>query len=197
MCTENKSTIFIYIEIYTSYKLVHPADPCLAKPWRNGQETWAGNGPVTTFGGSSIAAQSRINRGFLDHMETMSTERLTCWLSMFNITWLSSIGMKTQHTRLQHTTKYEQQLYKEWFSPIYTIDDCINRIPIADQSRCSVLQSRMSRYEGRFINLRLAFAIGSHMNVSISWLMSVFLLTKHQQTLSVQQSLSAKADTWM
>ena len=70
--------------------------------------------------------------------------------------------MKTQHTRLQHTTKYEQQLYKEWFSPIYTIDDCINRIPIADQSRCSVLQSRMSRYEGRFINLRLAFAIGSH-----------------------------------
>ena len=69
--------------------------------------------------------------------------------------------MKTQHTRLQHTTKYEQQLYKEWFSPIYTIDDCINRIPIADQSRCSVLQSRMSRYEGRFINLRLAFAIGS------------------------------------
>ena len=83
MCTENKSTIFIYIEIYTSHKLVHPADPCLAKPWRNGQETWAGNGPVTTFGGSSIAAQSRINRGFLDHMETMSTERLTCWL--FNV----------------------------------------------------------------------------------------------------------------
>ena len=68
MCTENKSTIFIYIEIYTSHKLVHPADPCLAKPRRNGQETWAGNGPVTTFGGSSIAAQSRINRGFLDHM---------------------------------------------------------------------------------------------------------------------------------
>ena len=87
--------------------------------------------------------------------------------SMFNnITQLSSIGMKTQHARLQHTTKYEQQLYKEWFSPIYTIDDCINRIPIADQSRCSVLQSRMSRYEGRFINLRLAFAIGSHM---LSW----------------------------
>ena len=83
MCTENKSTIFIYIEIYTSHKLVHPADPCLAKPWRNGQETWAGNGPVTTFGGSSIAAQSRINRGFLDHIETMSTERLTCWL--FNV----------------------------------------------------------------------------------------------------------------
>ena len=71
--------------------------------------------------------------------------------------------MKTQHTRLQHTTKYEQQLYKEWISPIYTIDDCINRIPIADQSQCSVLQSRMSRYEGRFINLRLAFAIGSHL----------------------------------
>ena len=83
MCTENKSTIFTYIEIYTSHKLVHPADPCLAKPWRNGQETWAGNGPVTTFGGSSIAAQSRINRGFLDHIETMSTERLTCWL--FNV----------------------------------------------------------------------------------------------------------------
>ena len=59
--------------------------------------------------------------------------------------------------------KYEQQFYKEWVSPIYTIDDCINRVPIADQSRCSVLQSRMSRYEGRFIILRCAFAIGAHL----------------------------------
>ena len=63
--------------------------------------------------------------------------------------------------------KYEQRLYKEWFSPIYTIDNCINRISIADQSRCSVLQSRMSRYEGRFIILRLAFAIGSYIYIYI------------------------------
>ena len=46
---------------------------------------------------------------------------------------------------------------------MYTVDDCINRKPIAEQSRCSVLQSRMSRYTYPFIILRLAFAIGPHM----------------------------------
>ena len=60
------------------------------QPWRNWQETWYGHGPVTTFGGSSIASQSRINRGSIadlsiTNMETRSTKRLT--LQMLCLSW--------------------------------------------------------------------------------------------------------------
>ena len=41
----------------------------------------------------------------------------------------------------------------------------LNREPIADQSQCRVLQSRMLKYAFPFIILRLAFTIGSHIHV--------------------------------
>ena len=47
----------------------------------------------------------------------------------------------------------------------YTTNVCLNREPIAEQSRCRVLQSRMPKYTCPFIILRLAFAIGSHIYI--------------------------------
>ena len=46
---------------WNRYFYIH-RDVYKSQPWRNWQETWYGHGPVTTFGGSSIASQSRICR---------------------------------------------------------------------------------------------------------------------------------------
>ena len=130
--------------------------------------------------GSSIASQSRINRGSIadlsiTNMETRSTKRLT----LQKVTWLP-IKKETVIDRAKPSTQdcsilqiWTAILQRMSFS-IYTIDDGINRIPIADQSRCSVLQSRMSRYEGRFIILRCAFAIGAHVQKLHSCIMSLY-----------------------
>ena len=72
---------------WNRYFYIH-RDIYKSQPWRNWEET-CGHGPVTTFGGSSIASQSRINRGSIADLsitkETRSTKRLT--LQMLCLSW--------------------------------------------------------------------------------------------------------------
>ena len=92
MCTENKSTIFIYIEIYNIYKSQASTSgwPLSSQTLKEWARDMGCNGPVTTFGGSSIAAQSRINRGSIaDFSITWKLCLQKDWhadFSMFNIT---------------------------------------------------------------------------------------------------------------
>jgi len=58
----------------------------------------------------------------------------------------------------------------------YTTNVCLNREPIAEQSRCKVLQSRMPKYTCPFIILRLAFAIGSHIYINVCVCARVFFI---------------------
>ena len=122
--------------------------------------------------------QSRTNRGFHRHflkIELIWVVRLLTLLFRF----LFAIGYhlwtlclsRPGHIRLKcNIIIYNYHaMYIILISPLtivdsYTTHVCLNRQPIADQSRCRVLQSGTLKYPCPFIILRLASTIGSQMN---------------------------------
>ena len=154
ICTENEIDISIYTEIYTSHNLEE-----IGKRHGMAMGQWLHLGvPQSPHNRGSIAAQSITN------METRSTKRLTLhweviWLSIKKETVIDRAKPSTQDCSiLQIWTAILQRMsfshiHNRWLHQSHT-----NRRSIA----MSVLQSRMSRYEGRFIILRCAFASGAH-----------------------------------
>ena len=155
-CAENSQNIAIHISQYLEIF----RDMAWARAYSGGFNNRA-----------AIADQPRTNRGFHRHflkIELIWVVRL--WTLLF---WFFFAIGYHYWTQCLGRPEYSILCYMPYnidFStsgPIvdsYTTNVCLNREPIADQSRCRVLQSRMLKYTCPFITLRFAFAIGSRIH---------------------------------